>query len=169
MRCASGGQGLQFVSAASPAGPGIQESLGKHLQIESNPLLPTHAALAGNFVFCALLSSTVSWGQQFNPGYRWSYGPCEGPSQCLTQRGPHQQASPPLPLKPHSHSSWLRNGTPWSLPSLSRGACPRNRVGTGDRGGAVHASILASSLGWWEQFASHSFLTRDPAKPWRGR
>lgn len=48
--CASGGQGLQFGPAASSAGLGIQKSLNEHLQIESDLLLPSHVALAGNLV-----------------------------------------------------------------------------------------------------------------------
>lgn len=169
MRCASGGQGLQFVPAASSAGPGIQKSPSKHLQIESNPLLPSHVALAGNFVFCASPSSTVRWGQQFKPGYRWSYGPCKGPAQCLTQMGPHQQASPPLPLKAHSHSSWLRNGTPWSLPSFSRGGLPQEW--DGDRGQRRDCACqhTGKQLGLMGAVCFSLFPYRGPAKPWRGR
>lgn len=45
-RCASRGQRLRSESAASSTGTGI---LNTHVQIESNPL-PSHVALAGNFV-----------------------------------------------------------------------------------------------------------------------
>lgn len=68
--CASGEQGLQFGSAASSAGPGIQKSLNKHLQIESDPLLPRHVAFAGDLVslcftvlHCKMGVTAQSWLQ----------------------------------------------------------------------------------------------------------
>lgn len=99
-------------------------------KLNPTPLLPSHVASAGNFAFCASLCSTVRWGQQFNPGHRWSYRPCEGPAQCLTQRGPHQQASPPLPLKPYPHTSLWDSLEPAQL--IDRGALPQEW--DGDRG-----------------------------------